>query len=164
MCESAAARSAILFFLLVSFVSEGIEACTSWETCYPPWPIVPLFSGHVMRSMHVASIKFRSVEIMRQLSWRSEIDRPKVLKEARRCQSVRQLLFRFTPAPAKCGRYGSSVHVHWGIRLRQSPKGLRICSLFGWADEPTIALIWGRMTNRAEIKHRESTSRVRADA
>ena len=28
-------RTANLFFLQVSFVFAGIEACTSWETCYP---------------------------------------------------------------------------------------------------------------------------------
>ena len=39
-----------------------------------------------------------------QISWGSEIDRPKVLKEARCCQLVRTVLFPFAPAPAKCGK------------------------------------------------------------
>ena len=58
-CGSAASsfsRTANLFFLQVSFVFAGIEVCMSWETCYPPRLIVPLFTGLVMRSMKVASI------------------------------------------------------------------------------------------------------------
>ena len=51
-----------------------------------------------------------------------EIDRPKVLKKARRCLSVRKLLFPFARAPAKCGRNGPPMQVHWGIRVRQTPK------------------------------------------
>ena len=55
-----------LFFLQVSFVFAGIEfeACTMWETCYPP-----------------LGFDQKSVWIMRQISWRSEIDWPKVLKK-----------------------------------------------------------------------------------
>ena len=105
----------------------------------------------------------RSAWILRQLSWRSEIDRPKVLKEARCCQLVHKLLFPFSRASAKCGRNGPSMHAHWGIRVRRTPKVLRVCSAFGRAGEPTIALKWGGRTNRAEIK-RCGPIRVRADA
>ena len=63
-------RLANLLFRQVSFVSASIGACTSWETCYPPWLIVPLFTGHVLRSVHVASSAG-------DLKW----TRPKVLKK-----------------------------------------------------------------------------------
>ena len=43
----------------------------------------------------------RRVWKMRQISWRSDIDRPKVLNEARRFQSVWKLLLSFTLAPEK---------------------------------------------------------------
>ena len=56
------------------------------------------------------------------ISWRPEIDRPKVLKEVRHCQPVQKLLFPFARAPAKCGRNGLSIHGHWGIRVRKMPK------------------------------------------
>ena len=59
-----------------------------------------------------------------QISWRFEIDRPKGLKEARRCRSVRKLLFPFAGARAKCARNGPSMHTHGGIRVRQTP---RVC-------------------------------------
>ena len=36
------------------------EACTLWETCYPPYSIVLLFTWHASRSVDVASIKDRS--------------------------------------------------------------------------------------------------------
>ena len=62
-----------------------------------------------------------------QISWRFEIDRPKGLKEAGLCLSVRKLLFPFASARAraKCGRNGPSMHTHGGIRVRQTPKVLR---------------------------------------
>ena len=90
----------------------------------------------------------RSVEKMRRISWRSEIDRPKVLKEARRCQSVRKLLFSFARAPAKCGRNGPS-YVHWRICFQQTPKVLRVRSSFRRTGEPTI---W-RQNGRARYEN-----------
>ena len=65
--RSSFGRTANLFFLQVSFVFAGIEACTSWETCYPPWPTVRLFTEHVMRSVHVASITDQSAYLTDQL-------------------------------------------------------------------------------------------------
>ena len=48
-------RLANLFFIQVSFVFAGIEVCTSWETCCPRWPIVPLFNGTIgHRGQHVS--------------------------------------------------------------------------------------------------------------
>ena len=46
---------------VLSIVFAGIQACPSWERCYPPLPIVPLFTGLVMQSMNVASITDQSV-------------------------------------------------------------------------------------------------------
>ena len=69
--------------------------------------------------------------IGRQIRWRFEIDRPKVLKEARRCRSVRKLLFPFAGARAKCGRNGPSLQIRGAIGVRQTPKVLRIRSSFG---------------------------------
>ena len=77
---------------------------------------------------------------------------PKALKEARCCQSLRKLLFPFARAPAKCGKNGPAIHKHWGIRVQQTPKVLRVRSSFGRAGEPTIALKWGGRTNRAQNK------------
>ena len=125
-----------LFFLQVSFVFAGIEACTSWETCYPPRGFNQI-----------------SVWIMRQISWISEIDRPKVLKEARRCQLVRKLLFSFARLPAKCRRNGPSMHGHWGIRFWQTSKVLRVRSSFGRAGEPTIWRQNDRAWNKALWTH-----------
>ena len=66
-----------------------------------------------------------------QIRWRFEIDRPKGLKEARRCRSVRKLLFPFAGARAKCGRNGRSLQIRGAIGVRQTPKVLRIRSSFG---------------------------------
>ena len=128
------------------------EACTLWETCYPPWSIssVVHLASHVKRAR---DFNQRSVWIMRQISWRSEIDRPKVPKEARCCQSVRKLLFSFARAPAKCGRNGPPMHVHWGIRVRQTPKVVRVHRLFGQAGEPTIWRQNDRARNKALWTH-----------
>ena len=71
--RSSLRRTAKLFFLQVSFVFAGIEACTSWETCYPPRPIVPLFTWYVMQSVHLASITDQSVYLTDQLEI---LDRP----------------------------------------------------------------------------------------
>ena len=65
-----------------------------------------------------------------QIRWRFEIDRPKGLK-ARRCRSVRKLLFPFAGARAKCGRNGPSLQIRGAIGVRQTPKVLRIRSSFG---------------------------------
>ena len=94
---------------------------------------------------------------------RSEIGAPRVLKEAGHCQSVRKLLFPFARATAKCGQKGPSMHAHSSISVRQTPKVLRVCSSFGQAGKPMIALKWGGRTNRAELK-RCGPTRVRADA
>ena len=56
----------------------------------------------------------------------------------------------------RCTYTGPSV-------FRQMSEVLRICSSFGRAGKPTIALKWGGRTNRAEIKRCGSTW-VRADA
>ena len=53
---------------------------------------------------------------------------PKALQEARRCQSVRKLLFPLARAPAECGKNGPSIHLHGGIRVRQMPIFLRVRS------------------------------------
>ena len=66
-----------------------------------------------------------------QIRSRFEIDRPKGLKEARRCRSVRKLLFPFAGARAKCGRNGPSLQIRGAIGVRQTPKVLRIRSSFG---------------------------------
>ena len=66
-----------------------------------------------------------------QIRWRFEIDRPKGLKEAGRCRSVRKLLFPFAGARAKCGRNGPSLQIRGAIGVRQTPKVLRIRSSFG---------------------------------
>ena len=87
-----------------------------------------------------------------QIRWRFEIDRPKGLKEARRCRSVRKLLFPFAGARAKCGRNGPSMHTHGGIRVRQTPKVLRLRSSFGRAGETKFALKWVGRTDRARNK------------
>ena len=140
-------------------VSLAKRARQTWmRTClvYPPcmasqWPHCSIHSltvrpdGHIMRSVH--SITDQSGYL--QISWRSEIDRPKVLKEARHCQPVRKLLFSFAQASAKCGRNGLSMHIQWGIRVQQTPKVLRVRSSFGRAGEPTIVHKWGGRTNRA---------------
>ena len=89
-----------------------------------------------------------------QISWRFEIDRPKGLKEARRCRSVRKLLFPFARARAKCGRNGPSMHTHGGIRVRQTPKVLRLRSSFGRAGETKFALKWVGRTDRARNENR----------
>ena len=57
-----------------------------------------------------------------QISWRSEIDRLKVLKGARCSQSVRKLLFPFARARARCRRNGPLMQVHGGIRVQVTPK------------------------------------------
>ena len=88
----------------------------------------------------------------RPISWRSEIDRPKVLKEAGCSQSVRKLLFPFARARAKCGRNGPSMHTHGVIRLRPTPKVLRLRSSFGRAGETKFALKWVGRTDRARNK------------
>ena len=62
--------------------------------------------------------------------------------------------FPFAQAPVKCGKNGPSMHVHWGIRVRQPLKVLRVHSSFGRAGEPTIALKWGGRTNRARNENR----------
>ena len=67
----------------------------------------------VHRARHAKRFDQRSVRISDRSVVRSEIGAPRVLKEARRCQSVRKLLFLFARAPAKCGRKGPSMHVHW---------------------------------------------------
>ena len=87
-----------------------------------------------------------------QISWRFEIDRPKGLKEARRCRSVRKLLFPFVRARAKCGRNGRSMHTHGGSRVRQTPKVLRLRSSFGRTGETKFALKWVGRTDRARNK------------
>ena len=87
-----------------------------------------------------------------QISWRFEIDRPKGLKEARHCRSVRKLLFPFARARAKCGWNGSSMHTHGCIRVRQTPKVLRLRSSFGRAGETKFALKWVGRTDRARNK------------
>ena len=89
---------------------------------------------------------------IRQISWRSEIDRPKVLKGARCSQSVRKLLFPFARARAKCWRNGPLMQVHGGICVRVTPKVLRAWSSFGRAGEPTMALKWVGRTDRARNK------------
>ena len=87
-----------------------------------------------------------------QIRWRFEIDRPKGLQEARRCRSVRKLLFPFSRARAKCGRNGPSMHTHGGIRVRQTPKVLRLRSSFGRAGETKFAPKWVGRTDRARNK------------
>ena len=84
-----------------------------------------------------------------QISWRSEIDWPKVLKGARCSQSVQKLLFCFARARAKCRRNGPSMQVHGGIRVRVTPNVLRVRSSFGRAGETKFALKWGGRTDRA---------------
>ena len=76
----------------------------------------------------------------------------KALKEARRSQSIRKLLFPVSRARTKCGRNGPSMQVHWGIRVRPTPKVLRVYSLFGRAGETKLALKWGGRTDRARNK------------
>ena len=89
---------------------------------------------------------------IRQISWRSEIDRLKVLKGARCSQSVRKLLFPFARARARCRRNGPLMQVHGGIRVQVTPKVLRARSSFGRAGEPTMALKWVGRTDRARKK------------
>ena len=100
------------------------------------------FGSIVNRALHAKrarSFDQRSVGMVRQISWRSsEIDRPKVLKEAGRCQSAQNFLFPFARARAKCGQNGPPMHVHEGICVRQTPKVLRVRCSFGRAGEPTI--------------------------
>ena len=77
---------------------------------------------------------------------------PKALKEARRCRSVRKLLFLLARAWAKCGRNGPSMQTHGGIRVRQTPKVLQLCSSFGRAGKTKFALKWVGRTDRARNK------------
>ena len=70
--------------------------------------------------------------------------------EARCCQSIRKLLIPFAQAPAKCGKNSLSIHVHWGIRVRQTRKVLQVRCSFRRAGESTIALKWGGRTDRAQ--------------
>ena len=101
--------------------------------------------GNVVRRVHVASIKDELGYLTDQLWYRRLLTpmAPKALKEARCCQLVWKLLFPFARAPAKCGKNGPSIHVHWGIRARQTPKVLPILSSFVRAGETTIALKMG---------------------
>ena len=62
--------------------------------------------------------------------------------------------FPFRSGAFKCRKNGPSKHVHWGIRVRQTPKVLRLRSSFGWAGEPTMALKCGGRTDRARKKAR----------
>ena len=101
---------------------------------------------------HARGFDQRSVGISDRSVARLEIGVPRVLKEARRCRSVRKLLFPFARAPAKCKRKGRSMRVHWGISVRQMPKVLRVCSSFGRAGKPMIALKWGGRTKPSRIK------------
>ena len=153
-CESAAARS------------DGRRTCSlsKWASfLQPAWSMHAM--GNVLSTIADCSIvqrahhakcergfDRRSVGIMQQISWRSEIDRPKALKEARRCQSVRKLLLPSARAPAKCWRSGPLMHIRWVFRVRQMSKVLRVYSWFGQAGKPTVALKWGGRTNRAELK------------
>ena len=119
----------------------------------------PLFADlspymHIVRSVPVASIKDQLGYLTDQLWYRrlSTLMASKALKWARRCQSIRKLLFSLAQAQMKCGKNGLSMHAHWGICVRQTPKVLRVCSSFGRAGEPTIAFKWGGGTNRARNK------------
>ena len=81
----------------------------------------------------------------------------------KKLDAVRKLLFPFARAPAKCVRKGPSMHAHWGISVRQTPRVLRLRSSFGRAGKPTIALKWRGRTNQAKLK-RCGPTRVGADA
>ena len=98
------------------------------------WCVFRVCSTHVVRkpkcfivhrarhAKRAGGFNQRSVGISDRSVVRSEIGTPRVLKEARRGQPVRKLLFPFARTPAKCGRNGPSMHVHWGISVRQTPK------------------------------------------
>ena len=71
---------------------------------------------HCSPGMSYEACKWLRSQISRyiwQISCRSEIDRPKVLKEARCCQSIWKLLFPVARARAQCGQKGPSTQVHW---------------------------------------------------
>ena len=176
-CLSAAACSeglANLFFLQVCFVFHfaGIEASVhvvrNVHTRVPAihhGPCSRRFQWLIHRSIHWLftglSTSYEAGTCLRsQISrdiWqiiirsRSEIDQPKVLKEARRYQSVRKLLFPFAGAQA-CEGNGPSMHIHWSIRVRVTPKVLWVQSSI-WRDgEPAMALKWRGRTNQARNK------------
>ena len=60
--------------------------------------------------------------------------------------------FPFRLSACEVRENGPSIHVPWGIRVRQKPKVLRFRSSFGRAGEPTMALKWGGRTDRARNK------------
>ena len=90
-----------------------------------------------------------SVRKVPQISWRSEIDLPKVLKEARRCQSVRKLFSLSLERQRSVGEV-ARPHTYMGISVfdRSMTKSVRVRSSFGQAGEPTI---W-RQNDRARNK------------
>ena len=135
---------------LACFVFEARTSCETMANCF--------IVHRARHANHARGFDQKSVGISDRSVVSSEIGAPRVLKEARRCQSVRKLLFPFARAPAKCGQKGPSMHVHWGISVRQTPKVLRVRSSFGRAGKRTIALKWGGRTKRC------GPTRVRADA
>ena len=107
-------------------------------------------------------LRSKIVTIMPKICWRSEIDRQRVLKEARRCQSVRKLLFPFARAPTKCR--GEMAHLdrcrctEASARVQQRPKVLRVRGSFGRAGEPTIVRQKNRALNKALWTHSRRAS------
>ena len=67
--------------------------------------------------------------------WDLKSSTPKVLKEARRCESVLRALFPFFQAPAMCRRNAPSVRVCMGISFWQTPQVLQVHSSFGRAGK-----------------------------
>ena len=54
--------------------------------------------------------------------------------------------------------------VHWGIRVRQTPKALRVRRSFGRAGETKFALKWGGRTDQARNENRHAwTNEGRVD-
>ena len=94
-------------------------------------------SEHVMRSHSCAADQIRSVEISDRSAVRFEIiHAPKVLKEARCCESVLRASFPFRSSASKVRANGPSMHVHWSIHVWQTV--LQAHSSSGGTGEPTI--------------------------
>ena len=93
-------RTANLFLLQVSFVFASVRVVGNTLMIYHGL----LFHCSPGTSCKVCTwLRSQISRYIWQISWRSEIDRMEVLKEARRCQSIQKLLFPVARAQGKCG-------------------------------------------------------------
>ena len=125
VCESHDVYSKASFFP-ISWFSHVLGHCDGWflhvlghcsgqRSCVS-FAYVTLYRAGRAKPTIKDRPKDQSDQYIGQISWTFEIDRPKGLKEARRCRSVRKLLFPFARARAKCGRNGPSMHTHTHTR------------------------------------------------